>query len=156
MLDKASYIFRRIAQEQADLVGELPTQRVESADQFSHALCRVLVPVPRALKELGGPGGREILLQPLRSEQIDQDPLVGIAHGQYSQSLWPQFPVQPAKFLHRLPAVRKGAGKQISGLDPGQGRSPVLYDDFLRHRCSSHIPRLYSIPGNQCVRRSLP
>ena len=128
--DEAQHILRRIAQKQADLMGEFPLAP-ESADEVNHAAIGVFRHIAVFQKQGSGAVIGQIALQRIGPVGVNQSAAFANPERQNADALGHQFLVQPAQVFRQLLPAGAGAGKEISRLDPGQGGRTMANQQIL-------------------------
>ena len=132
VLDEPFDVFRRIAQKQANLVGEFVV-RAQTLDELHQALLAAAADITCVPQNLRRQLVLQIPLQIAWAVQIQQRALVRESQREEAESFGNQHLVILADLHEQSLPVFIRAGEQAAGLDPGQCRRTEPYDVFLRH-----------------------
>ena len=110
--DKAQHILRRIAQKQADLMGEFPLAP-EPVDQVNHTAIGIFRHIAVFEKQGSGPLIGQIALQRMGPVGVNQSSAFANPKRQDANALGHQFLVQPAQVSRQILPAGAGAGKEV-------------------------------------------
>ena len=128
--DKTQHILRRIAQKQADLMGEFPLAP-EPVDQVNHTAIGVFRHIAVFQKQGSGPLIGQIALQCIGPVGIDQSAAFANPERKDAYSSGNQFLVQSTQVSRQILPAGAGTGKEVSRLDPGQGGRTMANQQIL-------------------------
>jgi len=128
--DEAQDILRRIAEKQADLMGEFSV-RPQTLDQVDHTPVGIFRRITILQEQSPGTVICQITLQRIGPVGVNQSSAFANPKRQDANALGHQFLVQPAQVSRQILPAGAGTGKEVSRLDPGQGGRTMANQQIL-------------------------
>ncbi|MPN46242.1 hypothetical protein SDC9_193825 [bioreactor metagenome] len=132
MADKRLHIVGRIAQKQADFMGELRLPG-QTPGKIGNAGRGVFQRIAQGAQQGAGAGAFQVCLQPAGAVDVNKRSPLLTAQGQHPHALGQQQPVAPGKLRVQRPDIGTAAAEQAAGLQPGQGGGAVPHNQLLQH-----------------------